>query len=425
MAISFVRAIGTVAASALSASITVPPAGITSGDTILVAVYLSTSASVSLSDSAGNTYTQDVDSGLFRSQRVLIFRASDAAALSSAQTITATLNTSAVLILSAVEVAGLQASSPLDQTHAQASFGSAPSSGSTAATTTASEFLFGAIGYSHTGSDSYTHESGWTEASDASYSASTTCYLRPEYQIVSATGPYAASGADTSAPNWAAAIATYKAATPSQAAAGAAQAIALPTARAPLGAGAATVTPAVALVSAAGGLGAGARAQAPVQGTVVAAAHLADGGSASATVQCRAGASPQQSAGGHGAVTGLAMAGAAAGRRSAVGAAVAASALVRAAAALLAAAQDLVAAVFSAQAGDTKLTQPPGALRGAIWAIPVYPAAASTIVAYSAAPMSAAAYRATASAAAAYEGAVGTATAYTAAIGCTGAGAFS
>lgn len=105
------------------------------------------------------------------------------------------------------EYSGIATASALDKTATATGFGGTSNSGSTATTTQADELLIGVTSGTHT-FGSYTPGSGWTERADITTG-------RPgHYQekIVSSTGAYDSTATLSTNANWAAGIATFKAA---------------------------------------------------------------------------------------------------------------------------------------------------------------------------------------------------------------------
>jgi hypothetical protein len=377
MAISFVQNIGTASGNAASVAVTAPAGGVAAGDAILVAVFSTTTGTITITDSAANSYSQDADSGSFKNERVLLFSCPGALALTSGQSITISCTASGVLLASACEVSGLAATGALDQIHTGTGFGGTLSSGSAPTTTDANEFLFGATGFSVSGSHTYTGESGWTQEGAASYTGANVSYLEPEYRIVSATAAYAATASSNVAVNWAAAVATYK-----EAISGVLQAAG--------SASAVSGAAATALLSAA------ATANAPALGSVSGAPLLAAGAVASTSTQATAAALAQLSAAARGAGNARSVTLANAGRAVSARAIASAAGLIAAGAALIAAAQSLAAALAGVLGSAVKLSQPPNALRGTPTAGAAYLAVAGAIVSYQAAPACGPVYRAAA-----------------------------
>jgi hypothetical protein len=96
----------------------------------------------------------------------------------------------------------------LDKTAAAAGTGTSPSSGATATTSHANEFLWGSIGYfanskvTGTWSDGFTAGSQFTDTGGIAG-------VEDGYKTVSATGAYTAAKTGVNKDSWAAVIATY------------------------------------------------------------------------------------------------------------------------------------------------------------------------------------------------------------------------
>ena len=176
------------------------------GNTIIVAfAELHTTGTVSAVDSAGNTYHNDVDVNNTSGSRTVILSAPVTAQLSSGGTITVTFPTATSRVMSVFYVSGLvQSASALDRTHSGTGNNASPSSGATTTTSQASEILIGAISWNSNGT--MTVGSGFTLGTAATISS---LEIQPEYEIVSTTSAYTATGTITSH-QWAAVIATYK-----------------------------------------------------------------------------------------------------------------------------------------------------------------------------------------------------------------------
>jgi PKD repeat protein len=179
------------------------------GHALLVAAMLngSSSGTVSAGDAAGNVYTVDRDQADGSGDRVVVFSSLNVKALASGAAITVSFPSSAASYVTVDEFAGLAA---LD--------GSASVSGATktfnsgnATTTQAGELLFGAVGQTAAGGSSWS--SGWTALASLAVSGRR---LSPAFQIAGAAGSYSASG--TASGTWMAALTTYTAAPPPEAA---------------------------------------------------------------------------------------------------------------------------------------------------------------------------------------------------------------
>jgi hypothetical protein len=229
--ITHVQDIGTTNSTASAASLTITaPAAVAAGDTILLALAGSTSsATISVADTKGNTYHQDL---LFLAGNpTSIYSAPVTNALAAGDKITVTFTGTPPLlsIATAVDFAGLAGLtvSPLDQTHTDNGLNNSPSSGPTAATTQAKELLFGAISTGAQSANatpptvSFSPGPNYTALTSAMTTtvvagSGTTFRLDPEFRLVSATGQYVADGTLTITgasvgSNWGAGIATYKA----------------------------------------------------------------------------------------------------------------------------------------------------------------------------------------------------------------------
>jgi hypothetical protein len=220
--ISYLGDIGSAQSKTAGTSLAVTTnAAVASGDDIIVAFAADPSATVSsVSDSAGNTYNQAVDVSNSGDVRTYIFAAYNVNALSSGSTIT--INHASVSARAAVVSAfrGLANSAVLDQTHTGTGSSTSPTSGATSTTTQADELLIGAIGMEGpnvdnpgTWSNSFTDGLRLGTSFGSSSGDDTDVTASMGWRIVGATGAYTAakSGLATSR-DWAAAIATFKAA---------------------------------------------------------------------------------------------------------------------------------------------------------------------------------------------------------------------
>lgn len=189
---------------------------VTAGNSIIVAIALSeTSGNPTCSDDAGNSYSGDSNVINLNGVRIFICSAHNVTALSGGQGIMVSHPASEARAMAAFEVSGIIG--PFDrQTSAQSS-GTAVSSGTTAATTQASELVFGGIAVLGPNTFTLTPGSGYTGGGTFGTSGVATGdrVLFPEYQIVNSTGTFAADGtlgggADANT-QWGAAVVTYKA----------------------------------------------------------------------------------------------------------------------------------------------------------------------------------------------------------------------
>ena len=216
--------IGTAGDKAASTSISFQPtAAVSVGNTILLSFAMDpTAGAVTATDTQGNAYTSDADiangSGT-DGVRTVVFSAPILNALTTSDTITVSFPNTTAKALSGFVVSGLLLSSPVDRTSTGTGNSDAPNSGTTAVTTQADELLFGSIGdeFKQAGGF-FVAGTGFTALTSAHTGTSGTDFshitVLPEFQIVSATGSFAATGSFGSHPaKWAAAIVTYKAGT--------------------------------------------------------------------------------------------------------------------------------------------------------------------------------------------------------------------
>jgi len=219
--ISFVKTIGTASSTSTgtSLSVTVSAAGVAAGNSVIVSLAFDpASGTVSCSDTRGNTYAVDKDtttgsgtSGV----RAVILSAHNITALTSSNTITCTHPSAAARALGANEFSGLAASGTQDKTSSGTGNSTSASSGSTQTTTQASELLLGTIGVEGKSNETFTAGSGYTTIGRVGTNqgaAASNITVNPEYQLVSATGAYSATGSLSNSTKWAAAVVTYKAA---------------------------------------------------------------------------------------------------------------------------------------------------------------------------------------------------------------------
>lgn len=181
------------------------------GNLIVLRVSVSNGTTLSsVSDSAGNTWSVAINQSTSGDMTSAIAYTPATTGMTSG-TITATFSTSAYFLYTHIaEFSGVATSTPLDQTHgANATFGTAYSSGATATTSQANELLVG-IATNTTNGPTSTPGSGWTEETDPG--ATTHQGYTDGYQIVSATGTYAYSGTWSANTDGPVAIATFKAA---------------------------------------------------------------------------------------------------------------------------------------------------------------------------------------------------------------------
>jgi hypothetical protein len=179
-------------------------------NTVLVALVFqdTNNPTVTVTDTAANTYTNNADVTDSGTNRTIVFSAPVTTALAVNGTITMHFSASTSYIsASAFQVSGLILVSNVDQTATASGTAAAMSSGTAATTTQAGQLLFGAFGSYVNGTPTFTPETGWTALTNEVVLLG----IYPEYRIVTATGAYAATGTLSSKPNdWGAAIVTYQ-----------------------------------------------------------------------------------------------------------------------------------------------------------------------------------------------------------------------
>jgi hypothetical protein len=217
--------IGTAANRTSSATTTITTTGaVAAGNSIIVAFAMDpATGTVSCSDSASNTYNNDVDvtnGAATLGVRTVIFSTHNVAALSSGGTITISHPTVTAKAASAIMVTGLAMTSTLDRTASATGLSTTPASGSTATTTQAQELLLSAIGTENRTNETFTLGTGYRNTSPSSRAGTNTgaqdtnITINPEYSFRNTTGMFAADGTLQNTRRWAAAIATYKVALP-------------------------------------------------------------------------------------------------------------------------------------------------------------------------------------------------------------------
>ena len=205
--IGLVQANAVQGSSVASVSVAFPGAN-TVGNLILAFVRMSSATqTVTLKDSAGNTYIQAVAQVQTAdgSQARLFYAKNISGA--AANTITATFSASNNHPWMAIyEYSGLSTTSPLDQTASAQGNSAAPSSGATAVTTGTNELVFGAAGLPSSSTGTQTAGTGYVflERDTAGSPAAN------ESELVTATGAYTASFTLSGTANWSALVATFK-----------------------------------------------------------------------------------------------------------------------------------------------------------------------------------------------------------------------
>jgi len=178
----------------------------TAGNLIVVSVRMSsTSQTVTITDSTGNSYVDAVSQAQTSDgHQVHIFYAKNIKA--GANTVTATFSaTNKHPWLAVYEYSGLSTANPLDRTaHAQGS-STSPNSGASAITTNANELVFAAAGFPNSYSGTATAGGGYTlQQQDTGTSRAVT-----ETTIVASTGTYAGTFTLSTSTNWSAVLATF------------------------------------------------------------------------------------------------------------------------------------------------------------------------------------------------------------------------
>ena len=204
---AYVRRAGSVTASSSRTTTSVPVSspGVVAGHTLVVSMLLSSTSSitgaVSIKDSAGNSYVlaRDVNDGS-AGDRTVVFVGVNVKALPAGGSITLTYPSSDETHVSADEFAGIAA---IDTSAGASATTAAFSSGSTPATSQASELLIGSVGIESGKAPAWS--AGWTALPTLSVSSD---FLGAAYRIVTATGSYAATG--TTSGQWMAGIVTLK-----------------------------------------------------------------------------------------------------------------------------------------------------------------------------------------------------------------------
>src|SRR5438552_6226567 len=147
--IAFVQDIGTATANSTgtTTTVSVPAAGVAAGDSIILTFTCGDVAGdFSATDSAGNTYTVDVQGTKAGLVRTAILSAHNVNTLAQNDTITVTHPSTGRRLLSAHEFSGLAKTGTRDQKSTGNGTGTAADSGATATTTPAIELPSGAGG---------------------------------------------------------------------------------------------------------------------------------------------------------------------------------------------------------------------------------------------------------------------------------------
>lgn len=211
MAIALANNLGNATGTSLTSLILTVGATTTVGNTIILGVVNhAQNATVSATDSAGNTYQLDKSQAPGSNAEVSILSSKTIASLASGTgTITVsfsvTVNNVAVF---AYEYSGLKATTYVDVVAGAGGTSTSPNSGNLV-TTSAVDLLFGVVGWEKSNPSTAT---SWTKLDELDNYLSSTKSALTEASIVSSTGTYAATATITSA-GWTAAAAAYKGAT--------------------------------------------------------------------------------------------------------------------------------------------------------------------------------------------------------------------
>jgi fibronectin type 3 domain-containing protein len=206
-AVAFVRRLGSSAVSGnrTTISVSVGSPGVAAGDTLVVSLLLSSTThlttAIPVTDTAGNSYVvgRDVNDGS-AGDRTVVFVSTKVKALAAGSTITLTYPSSAETHVSVDEFSGIAG---IDTSAGATGTTSSFSSGTTPATSQASELLIGAVGTESGAAPTWS--AGWTALPVLSLSGD---YLDTAYRLVTTSGGYAATG--TIAGQWMASIVTLK-----------------------------------------------------------------------------------------------------------------------------------------------------------------------------------------------------------------------
>src|SRR5215469_1908592 len=181
----------------------------TQGNLIIAFIRMSTTTqSVTVTDSAGNSYTQAIAQGQSTDgHQIHIFYAKNING--GANTVTATFSaTNNHPWIAIYEFSGLSTTAPLDQVAAAQGSNSTANTGLTPATTAANELVFAGLGLP--ASSSVTMSAGSGFALLQQDTATSTSRATNEDRVVNATGQYAGTFTLSGSSNWSAVVATFK-----------------------------------------------------------------------------------------------------------------------------------------------------------------------------------------------------------------------
>jgi hypothetical protein len=210
---AFVKHVGSSSCGSTSSVVTVPAGGVASGNTLVVRfVQRSTvSGAVTVSDSRGNAYSQDlevVNSG-GGGVRTLVFSANVQTALVAGDSITVSHPTSGSLSAAVDEFSGVVATNRVDVTGS--AIGAGPPVSASVTTAHKRDLIVGVLGIR--GHTTFTQPGGWssltTLAPDCG-GAGGNSQNNAGYRIVSATGTYTYDPTISTSEGWAEAVVAYK-----------------------------------------------------------------------------------------------------------------------------------------------------------------------------------------------------------------------
>ncbi|MGD2186401.1 MAG: DUF2341 domain-containing protein, partial [Desulfobacterales bacterium] len=202
--------------SGTTLAVTVPAAGVTAGNSIIVCFAMGdVTGTVNASDSASNSYSVDIDQVNNNNVRTVILSSHDVSALSSGDTITVTTQNSATnRAMTVAEFSGLSKTAPvLDQSKSNSGFSTSMTTTQTQSTTVTHDLLIGAFGTNGPVSDTFTPDAtnGWSLLDrDGTSSGTNDITISSEYKTVTSSGTYSADATYLPKPRYAAGIVAYK-----------------------------------------------------------------------------------------------------------------------------------------------------------------------------------------------------------------------
>ena len=228
--LSFLGGIGSASSKTTGTSLVITTnTAVAAGDDIVVAfaTYGDPDYTISVSDSAGNTYEEAAQSVCYTHGRTYIFAAYNANPLPAGGTITISHTSVSTRAAVASAFSGLVDVSPLDQSMGnpaagaeEEASGTTPSVGPTGTTAEANELLIGAIGTEGPINDAAgTWDNSFLDGPRAGTSGGdddSNWTIAMGYRFVSSTGEYTAQKSGITDRYWAAAIATFRAEAPAE-----------------------------------------------------------------------------------------------------------------------------------------------------------------------------------------------------------------